>query len=213
LIPDLTAEAIKAALTLTTSCTTLALGWFVGSRITAGWDQRKKRREVTMATAEAFYKSYGEFFAIWKEWSAVYAASSLDGGDAKRFSLLNRAAVAEGAVEALLLKLAVERRLTPVDVDTLGCFRQAYQVMRESIRDNRLVGIGDNQWRSSEAPDYVVFKGLATRVAQIVAREDAAPDTASTRIAFREITSNRFETGWPKIGHRLLQDSGATTPS
>lgn len=201
---DLGTELVKSGLTLIVSGTTLALGWYVGSRITARWDHKKKRREVTMTTTEAFYKSYGEFFAVWKEWSAVRSAR---GDVAAHSQLLTRAATAEGAVEALLLKLAVERRLTAADVEVLGCFRQAYQVVRESIGDNRPVGSGDGPWYSSDVPGYVVFKGLATRIAQIVSREDDFPEEAVAQQAFRTITSNRFESRWVEIGQKLLNAS------
>ena len=201
---DLATELVKSGLALAVSATTLGLGWYVGSRITARWDQKKKRRELTLATTEAFYKSYGEFFAVWKEWSAL-RKTEVD--SAARQQLLTRAAIAEGAVEALLLKLAVERRLTAADVETLGCFRQACQAVRESIRDNRPVGSSGGPWLSSDVPGYVVFKGLATRLAQIVSRDAAFPEEAEAQQAFRTITSNRFESGWVEIGQHLLKAS------
>jgi len=210
---DVGPELVKSGLTLGVSLATLALGWGVGARITAGWDQKKKRRELTMTATDAFYRSYGEFFAIWKEWSAsrIALAGSGDVDKATRSQLLSRAAVAEGAVEALLLKLAMERQLTPADVEILGCFRQAYQVMRESIRDNRPIGFGNDAWHSSEAPGYAVFKGLATRLAQIVAREHGIPDEVAAQQAFHAITSNRFESDWVRIGQQFL--NSATSPA
>lgn len=46
------AELVKTALALVTPIITLSLGWFVGSRITAAWDQTKKRR-AALHSAEA----------------------------------------------------------------------------------------------------------------------------------------------------------------
>ncbi|MFG1605235.1 hypothetical protein [Actinoplanes sp. NPDC049265] len=198
---DLGTELVKSALTLAVSGATLTFGWYAGSRITARWDQKKKRRELTLATTDAFYRSYGEFFAVWKEWSARRRAGV---DETARSQLLTRAATAEGAMEALLLKLAVERRLTGNDVEVLGCFRQACQAVRESIRDNRAVGTSGGPWDSSDVPGYLVFKGLATRLAQIVSREAEFPEDDKARHDFRTITSNRFETEWVKIGQRLL---------
>jgi hypothetical protein len=47
-------------------------------------------------------------------------------------------------MEAILMKVALERRLTVRQVDSLGLFRQGYQHLRQSIRDMRPV-----EWGSS----------------------------------------------------------------
>ena len=127
------AEMIKAVPNLVVALLTLSLGWFVSNRITARWDERKKRRELDLIALGAFYEIYGQFFAIWKLWSG--ARKGLPEDDEFRREVLERSAEAEGRLESLLVRVASERNLSDRDCTLLGCFRQGFQSLRESIRE------------------------------------------------------------------------------
>jgi hypothetical protein len=90
-----------------------ALAWLVGTQVSYNWDERRRRRESDLAALAAFYRLYGEFFATWKLWSAHcdedYAAT-LVRPDQIQWTLLERAEAVEGGFEALLVKVASERR-------------------------------------------------------------------------------------------------------
>ncbi|TKK90424.1 hypothetical protein FDA94_05325 [Herbidospora galbida] len=139
---------------------TLCLGWFVGNRLTARWDERKKRRELDLVALGVFYEIYGQFFAIWKLWSNAPAGLSDD--DDFRRELLDRAAETEGKLKSLLVRLASERSLSDRDCTLLGCFRQAVQSLRASIQEkaslrSRITQAGGQEviaypWLGSEAP-------------------------------------------------------------
>jgi hypothetical protein len=81
---------------------------------------------------------------------------------------LERAEVAEGGFEAILVKLASERHLDERERRLLGCFREAYQTPREMIRENKRL-----EWWSTVEPrghrlgfeQYRAFKALAEFVA------------------------------------------------
>lgn len=98
------AETVKAIPNLVVALLTLSLGWFVGNRLTAHWDERKKSREMDLLALGVFYEIYGRFFAIWKLWSGVF--TSLPPDEEFRRGLLERAAEAEGRLESLLVRLA-----------------------------------------------------------------------------------------------------------
>jgi hypothetical protein len=53
------AEMVKAVPNLVVALLTLSLGWFVSNRITARWDERKKRRELDLIALGAFYEMPG----------------------------------------------------------------------------------------------------------------------------------------------------------
>ena len=174
----------------------LLLAWLVGQRIAARWNLWQKRREFAMTAAAEFYKLYGEFFAVWKLWN--YSLHSDAGGSPEgvRWKLMERAAAAEARVEALLVKLASEHELSADDIETLGKFRQAYQQLRETIRDNRKL-----DWPWSECPQYLAYKRLAVRVARLIAATDLgrAPKPSKAARALEEITSSQWESNWTEV--------------
>lgn len=191
---QLVTELVKVVPALSVAVTTLALGWFVGNRVTARWDLRKKHRELVLANIEEFYRLYGEFFATWKLWANL----GKERGELRR-ELLQRAAVSEGRLEALLVKLSVECRLSDVDRDLIGCFRQAYQCLRESIRDDSLLRTGGQErayWDHGEAPPYLAFKALAVHVASTLVNDDWRTADQAGFASLRVITDNRFESTW-----------------
>lgn len=155
-------EMIKTGL----SWLTLGLGWLVGYGIIARWDLMKKRQELDIAIATQFHKLYGEFKEVSRLWSAFSFSGNrskpLTFPDTTPLDLLKRAAAAEGGVEAIIVKLATERVLDGEDIKTLGLFRQAYQKLREAIRDGGPLG-----W-TRDTPEYTLYNDLASKTACII---------------------------------------------
>lgn len=187
-------EVVKAIPSILVAVVTLSLGWLVGQRLTVYWAIRQKRRELELAALTEFYRLYGEFFTVWKLW-AYCQNSNLDLAlpDFTRWELLKRASTSEGALESLLVKLSSERELVDEDVEILGRFRQGYQRLRESIRDNRNIG-----WSQQNHPEYLTFKRLAYLVSCIILSDVSPGHTADNRIvnALEVITSNAWEARW-----------------
>lgn len=181
----------KVLLAAVAPAVTALLALLIGNRIAARWGVRQKRREMAMATANEFYKLYGEFFGVWKLWN--YALDTRDDQFAQtNATLLARAAAAEGGMEAILVKLAAERTLTLDEQSHLGRFRQAYQCLRQTIKKGKPL-----DWPSSEHAQYLAFKGLACHVAAIVTAEPTEPPSGAVAAeSLRKITSNFWETRW-----------------
>lgn len=170
----------------------------VGAWLALYWNTRQKQRELDLSTAESFHRLYGEFFAVWKLWNYLIrdvGEQELPG--ASRWELLKRATDAEAGVEAILGTLASQRSLKPEVVADLGKFRQAFQSLRETIRDGQPL-----EWNESSDPHYLSYKELATSVAALIhsgrrARSSSARKRAA---AWLEITSNRWEGHWLRPG-------------
>ncbi|MHA7291286.1 hypothetical protein ACX80V_16770 [Arthrobacter sp. MDT3-24] len=178
----LTDATLKAVPTFAAGLILLVLGWVFTSRVTAFWDQRRKKRELGLIALERLYELYGEFFAVWKLWEELLPrlgpVGSLTPDEAKeRAELLRRAAAVEGAYESLMVKLIVERRLGTQDLKNLAYFREGLQCLRESIEANKRLktrhGNGD-EWRSASQTDkpqraqaYLSFKTLAVLVSEM----------------------------------------------
>jgi len=145
----------------------LCLTWFVGQRILSDWDLRKKRREADILSTQRFQELIGEWKAVWRLWK-VYknsATHKIDAPPATRWDLLTRAAHAEGGVEAIITRLALERSLGDIERSYLGLFRQSFQQLREAIR-----GDASLTWKRGDA-EYWLLHELAVRVASIIDRE------------------------------------------
>jgi hypothetical protein len=201
----LDAAAIETPKLLTTLIF-LGLGWVIGKRLTVLWTRRQKQNEQNLDAARDFHALYGEFFALWKLWNYYVrdlGAEALPG--ASRWQLLDRACGSEAKLESTLVRLASERSLTKKDVETLGRFRQRFQQLRESIRDNVPL-----EWDHSEHSDYVEFKTLAPQVAALI-----IGSARVRRELLLKITSNIYEVpnrrkrlgGAEKEGRR--EDAGA----
>jgi len=192
-------EFLKASLSLAVTIVGLGLTWFIGNRIAAFWAERQKRRELELALANAFYSHYGEFRAIWRFWNQSVEELAADSEEFKRRreTLLDRASIAEGALEAALLKVSSERLLTFTDQEDLGNLRQAFQVLRERIQENIPISYG-----YSEHQDYLEFKRLATRFGTLLASRSSqrAPTPEEAFLAFREITDNKYQPRWKRAG-------------
>ncbi len=187
-------EVIKTGLSLLL----LAIGWFIGQRIVAYWDIKKKRQELDIATATQFHKLYGEFKEVSRLWRAFkYRQKKLAYPESMPVELQRRAAAAEGELEAIIVKLAAERKLDEDEKKTLGLFRQAYQKLREVIR-----GDEDFIW-THETPEYKLYNVLASKTAYIIfskkAKKHRRSDDAAD--ALLEITSHG-----PKAWNEALND-------
>lgn len=138
---------------------------------------------------------------MWKIWEAARQGEhSAERPKELVWGLLERASDMEGGIEALLTKVCAERIPTDSDVEALGSLRQAFQQLRETIRDNR-----DLAWYSSGATEYFAFKSLSVFMSGLLARGTStrklpSPETAAA--AFRRTTYNRFEHSWIEIAHR-----------
>jgi hypothetical protein len=171
-------EVIKAVLAFGVAAASLLVGSSLGQRLTARWDDRKKRRELELAALSEFYRLYGDFFAVWKAWETYKPRPGRtfirpEAGTA--WQLLERACAVEGGFESLLVKVALEHDLCDAQIVKLARFRQGHQSLREAIREDRRL-----DWRAQpglgDASDkYSAFKLLATSFAALLASAPAAP--------------------------------------
>ncbi len=184
-------EILKAALSLGVAVVTLALGWFIGQRLTVQWNLRQKHREHDLASGQEFYRLYGEFFAIWKIWNEFKDNPSGVTGLTRKDIFL-RACAAEGGMESLLVRLATNRLLSNEKIEVLGKFRQAYQSLRETIRDDQPLN-----WNRSNHEQYRAFKVLSAEVsAMILSGSNFNKDLKAKANNLLRITSNEFEDRW-----------------
>jgi hypothetical protein len=175
---------------------TLLAGWLVGQRVTDRWNQAQKRRELDLTALGDLYRSYGEFYAVWKSWNAYFEAADRSFASPETFTtLLMRATAAEGSVEALLTKIATERALTDAEIDVLGSLRQAYHELRKAIVRGEPL-----PWNYSAHSDYTAFKGLQVYVANMLTRSTSGrpPTPPVAARNFTEITSNKYEWTFPQ---------------
>lgn len=194
-------DTTKALLDLAVNVITLGVTWLVGQRVVSYWTARQKRKELQLQVAGDFYKHYGQFRGVWKSWNDALAVSpaAQNMTPQDRAAFISRAMEAEGGMEAVLLKVAAERRLQPEDQQNLGNLRQAFQVLHERIRDARKVSYG-----VSEDPDYLEFKRLSTWFGNLLASppEWEPPSANEAYEAFREITHNKYEPRWKGAGRK-----------
>lgn len=188
---------------LLTVAVTLAGGWLVTVRVTDRWEQVKKSREMDLAAAQDFQRLYGEFVAIWKTWNSLTDGHTpVTTPEHVGWGCLERATAAEGQIEALMAKLAAERFLTENDIDMLGGVRQAFKVVRRSIKRGEAVG-----WRSSGAEPYMAIKSLSAATSVLLntaPRTRGRPSAAVAARNFKEITDNRHEASWIDTARRFV---------
>ena len=176
----------------------VGLAWLVGNRLSFKWDLRRKYRELDVESLQEFYRLYGEFFSLLKLWDSWKRRAIPDTTDQPALDhILERATNAEGRLEALLLKIASERELGIAEQDILGAFRQGYQTLRESMREDRAVN-----WNYSNYEPYAAFKVLACAISNFLSADRPVnlrqvPSESSVR-SFRQLTSNAYE--YPRAG-------------
>jgi hypothetical protein len=174
---------------------TLAGGWFIGSRIAHAWNLKQKKKEADIELRHQFFRLYGDFFATWKEWDRRLSFTAWNpGAEAEKYAreLYARACKSEGELEAILVRLAVERRLGASEIAWLGTFRQVYQKLRQSIRDNENLG-----WPSSDDPDYLVFKRAAFVVSSLIETKKFPEPLEIARLL--AVQDNRWENYWQEM--------------
>lgn len=152
-------ELVKALLSLVVSLGTVAatvlVAWAFGQRLSFRWQVRQKRRELQMSASEQFYSAYGAFFSVWKLWNQL--DRKVTSFDDRRWELHKSAANAEATVEGTLVKISSELLLNPRQIIELALFRQGFQRLRQAIcNDHQL------NWDSSQHPEYIAFKRLAS---------------------------------------------------
>jgi putative (di)nucleoside polyphosphate hydrolase len=125
--------------------------------------------------------------------------------------LLTRATAAEGAIEALFVKVATERILEDDDVRALGLFRQAYQKLREAIRDGQ-----ELEWTHG-TPEYRLYNELACKCSRIISHNRYYPggffqrdDAEKPHEVLEKITSIRSTDWIAEVGKH--QPAGAGPP-
>ena len=172
---------------------TVGFAWLVGNRISAAWAHRQKHREYSLSVTAEFYQVYGEFFAIWKLANFAFRTHRPEVTDGFIVDLVKRAAALEARVEAMLLRAASELSLTPDEIRSLGLYRQAVQLLRQSIIMRRQLDFfGTGQAK------YEFYKQLSVSVGDLVSRlgDRQRPDAAKARQQMTEITSSKWEAEW-----------------
>ena len=168
---------------------TSLLAWFIGTRVSHGWDEVKRQHESDLAALQSFYRCYGSFFAAWKMWGVYLRSHAAEGklprfpaDDATAWNILKEAESAEGGFETVLIKLASEYASDGRDRILLASFRQGAQSLRESIRDgmpltwkaqphsSRDKSSEDQRRRLLDYRKYRAFKALCEYVAIKLAR-------------------------------------------
>ena len=174
-------EVIKLGL----SIIFLFITWGIGQSILTYWEVKKKRKELDIQTVQRLQELIGEWKTVWRLWK-VYkenAANSLNKPEYTRWELLSRVSAAEGGIEAILLKIASERSITKGDCEQLGLFRQAYQQLREAIRDDNSI-----LWDRKD-PEYWMFHELSVRVTYIFEGSEAKRSAEDANANLKKILS------------------------
>jgi hypothetical protein len=201
---------------------TSLLAWFIGSRISYGWDEVKRQRESDLAALESFYSCYGKFFGAWKLWDVYQRSAPTQSGsfpsDERAWSLLRDAEEAEAGFEAILVKLASEYSSSQRDRRLFAAFRQGAQSLREAMRaGNKLTWKAQAhshrdhghaaQRRVLDYRKYRAFKALCEYVATTLALGPDAPREGGRS----ECESMRPGHSWtsrkgngPRLAHSLL---------
>lgn len=154
----------------------LFLTWLVGQRILLFWDMHKKHRELDIAANTELQRLYGEHKDTAKLWRICKRIpdAELQIPENTRWLLLQRSTAIESKCETLIVKLATERILLTEEMRLLGLFRQAFQQLRESIRDNIELA------SSSRGSEYSIFNSLIAGVAVLISNKQARRSSDST---------------------------------
>lgn len=181
------------------------IGLGIAKWYTAQQELTRARQERNFAAAAELYRIYGEFFATWKVWNA-HLRSKVPPSNAqmpkvglpdeyRRSELLAAAAKAEGGLEALLVRLAMEHDLNPDQRAALWCLRSAFKQLREAMRE----GLPLLWWRADKHDgdgyrSYQASKKLMSLVANLLLAEPGdPPGLTKSREALRQITGSGKE--------------------
>ena len=171
----------------------IGLAWWIGLRLTAGWDLRKKRAELDLQLIQEFNKIVADFKAIGRErevlGARLKATRSLATNDKKSldeagYDLIKRAIAAESSLEAILLKLVpdtdpwLEARhkdattrseIRKQQFRTMGLLRVTFRNLREMLSENleATPGFAD--------PELWLFNRLAADLAGIIHQRAMTP--------------------------------------
>jgi hypothetical protein len=104
----------------------------------------------------------------------------------------------EGNMEAVLTRIAAEKKLSPEEIDSLGKFRQGFQCVREYVSKD-----AQFNWSYDFHPEYASLKIHASSVSDIILFSKARSGTTKS-LQILDITSNRYET--PQCCSWLLTD-------
>jgi hypothetical protein len=161
---------------LLTAVIVAALAWFVGSRITAAWDMRKKRGEFDILLAKEFYTVVASFKAVAREWEAhlrlkpAANTNEMAVWETARIALAKRALDAETSMESILLKLVTEGAGAEGTSGSekhkrqrsLSLFRVAFRNLRETVEK------GQDSPPGWGHPEFWLFNRLAGEISRIV---------------------------------------------
>lgn len=155
-----------------------------------------KIRDQNRLLASQLFSAYGEFVAIWKAWNYSKEWQYYERDSAIPVNLeelFQRALAAEGSMESLLVGLASRQVLTPEQLKDLAQLRQAFQQLRERMRNGESI-----PWASSRDNRYRYFKRLVTVVGTLLSSPEqiAEPTPKQAYEAWLEITSNKHEGYW-----------------
>lgn len=197
-------ETIKAIPTAVIAGIGALLAVWVGKRVSHLWAVRQKQREIELTALNEVYRLYGEFISLRRLWNQYKKPGypHLRPPADSSWQFLERAADLEARMEAVLIKVAAERTLCNckgADIDRLGLLRQAFQSLRQRIRDNEPVS-----WGYSDHEEYVELKSQASRLAAMLL-SDAPSARPSAKIALKQImdiTDNRHEKRWQEVSAR-----------
>jgi tetratricopeptide (TPR) repeat protein len=137
----------------------LLLTWGIGNRIAVHWAILQKQKETEISISNELYTLYGNFFSMWKLWRYCLTHKN----DKTMEQIITDSYISEGKIEAILVKIATEKKLNYTQLEILGRFRQAYQRLRECIQAGK-----DLPWMSSDNSEYLTFKFLSYMVSCIV---------------------------------------------
>ncbi len=187
-------EILKFILTLVSSGVVLLLTYGVGQSLSAKWSIRQKRRELQLSAANTFDQLYGEFFKIWKLWKN-FKKERIESKGVSQWDLLADICEAEAQMEGILVKIASEFILTDEDIIILGRFRQAYQTLREYIREDKPF-----TWNHPYHPQYMHFKKMGAYIAAMLSGTENQPLKGPTQeeaiFNLQRITSTKFKDWW-----------------
>jgi hypothetical protein len=190
---------------LATTLIGLGLAWYVGLKITAAWDLRKKRGEFDVLLAGEFYGVVANFKAAAREWEALLKGKpaqpqpsgpnpsdddrkrieehekKLAGWEPLRVDLARRALEAETNMESILLKLVTEGLdFDGADGEKLASRQRSLSLFRLAFRNLReTIEEGTKKPPGWGHPEFWLFNRLSGEISRVIyQRSVSAPAIA-----------------------------------